>query len=342
MCCGGDSSALVRLSFSARDKFIRKFFEMNICDDVFIDVKSFMEKENVQVYLDADVKPYLTMGIGGNVRLIAVVEKEQHLREVVVRLKTNAVPFVVLGGGSNVVFMDEFSPLVVIVNRTAEIVKTDNRLVKVNSGVYNRDLMAWCIANNAGGIDFMAGIPGTVGGAAAVNAGAFGLSISTLLDKAEIVSLDGSVKTVGNEYFDFTYRNSKFKYGEEVILSVFLRYTDIESSEVRRMVEERVNYRKANHPCLVNRSAGCFFKNPITDGQKASAGKMIEKAGFKGTGYKRLRVSEEHANFVINANGASFEEVQELENRIVEKVFQQNGVTLEREVIYITPGGKKH
>jgi len=315
---------------------------MNLSKNIIIDIKTFLENDGVKVYLDADVKPYLTMGIGGNVRLIAVVEKELHLKEAVVRLKKMAVPFVLLGGGSNVVFTAESSPLVVIVNRTSRMVKAEDHLIKVNSGVFNRDLMEWCIANNAGGIDFMAGIPGTVGGAAAVNAGAFGLSISTLLEKAEIVTPDGSVKTVGDEYFEFTYRNSKFKYGDEVILNVFLRYTDMESTEVRRLVEERVNYRMANHPCSEHRSAGCFFKNPITDGQKASAGKMIEQAGFKGTGYKRLRISEEHANFVINADGASFEEVRELEHRIVEKVFRQKGITLEREVIYITPGGKKH
>jgi UDP-N-acetylmuramate dehydrogenase len=202
--------------------------------------------------------------------------------------------------------------------------------------------MEWNIRNNIGGMDFLAGIPGTIGGAAAVNAGAFGQSISAILEKAEIVTRDGQVKMVDNDYFGFTYRNSVFKYGDEVILNVFLKYIDAEGAAVRAAVEEKLIYRKENHPCSGFRSAGCFFKNPIINGKKISAGQLIEQLGFKGMIFKRLRISNDHANFVINDGGASFEDIKALEDQVVGRAFRERGIELEREVIYISPEGKKH
>jgi UDP-N-acetylmuramate dehydrogenase len=191
-------------------------------------------------------------------------------------------------------------------------------------------------------MDFLAGIPGTVGGAAAVNAGAFGKSISNILERADIFTKEGQIKTVDNDYFRFTYRNSVFKYGSEVILDVYLKYSDVDSDEIKKKVEANINYRKENHPCSSLRSAGCFFKNPIIKGKKISAGKLIEHAGFKGTSYDTLQVSPLHANFVINKGNAGFDHIKQLEADIAGKVFQEKGIKLEREVIYISPEGKKY
>lgn len=310
----------------------------------FEGLKQFLEARGIEHHPDAGIKPYLTMAVGGNVGMIVVIERYSHLKELLIYLHNHSgrYPFVLLGGGSNVIFPDEHSRLVVIINRTSDIAREENHILRVNSGVLISDLMEWNIRNNIGGMDFLAGIPGTVGGAAAVNAGAFGRSISAILEKAEIVTRDGEVKMVDNNYFCFTYRNSVFKYGDEVILNVFLKYIDAESAAVKAAVEEKLLYRKENHPCSGFRSAGCFFKNPIINGKKTSAGQLIEQLGFKGMIFKRLRVSKDHANFVINSGGASFEDIKALEDQVVGRAFQERGIKLEREVIYISPAGKKY
>ena len=298
----------------------------------------------VEYFFNQDVGPYLTIGIGGKVKTLVVVHHTPQLIDLLRFLHTNKYSFILLGGGSNVVFPDQFTPLPVIVNRTNGIIKLDElRLVKVDSGVLNKDFISWAIENGTDSFDFLAGIPGTIGGAAAVNAGSFGLSISMVLEKADIfIPRTSEIRTVGSDYFQFSYRNSKFKFGDEVILAVYLRYTDAESDVIRKKVTEKIKYRKEKHPPLGVLTAGCFFKNPIIGNEKLSAGKLIEGAGFKGTVHNRLEVSGMHSNFVINRGGCTFSDICSLEEKIIRAVHEEKGITLEREVIYISPEGKKY
>jgi len=306
----------------------------------------YLQERKIEYYPDHEIKPYLTMGIGGKVRFIVVVHRLSQLKELLSFIAAGKYPFVLLGGGSNVVFDDAFTPLPVIINRTSEIVKCEGaHIVKVDSGVLNKDFLTWAIENRVGGMDFLAGIPGAIGGAAAVNAGAFGQSISTALEKAEIfIPGSGEIKTVAKDYFRFQYRDSVFKYGSEVIMEVYLSYTDEDSAEIREKVKEKLRYRNENHPpCNANvHTAGCFFKNPITHDKRGSAGKIIESAGFKGRTYRQLEVSARHANFIINKGGSSFADIRDLEQQITRAVQEKKGIILEREVIYISPEGKKY
>jgi len=307
-------------------------------------LEKFLKARKIEFVSGREIKPYLSIGIGGSDETIIVVPAPVDLRELLLFLDARRYRFILLGGGSNVVFPDDHIPFPVIVNRTSQMVKLPGEgLVKVNSGVFNKDFLAWAIESRVGGLDYLAGIPGTLGGAAAVNAGSFGLSISMALEKADIfVPGAGEIRTVDNDYFKFEYRNSKFKYGSEVILDIYLRYTDTDSDKIREKVDEKVRYREEKHPPRGTRTAGCFFKNPIIGGQKVSAGKLIESAGFKGTRLNCLEVSAMHSNFVVNNGESTFENILSLEREIVRAVREQKGITLEREVIYISPEGKKY
>jgi len=306
------------------------------------ELKFFLKERAIHYAENTVVKPYLTMGIGGIVRMVIVAYHLDRLKELLIYLNKNKHPYIFLGGGSNVIFPDSYSSLIVVVNRTSGIYKETGDYVRVNTGVFIKDLMKWTIVNNAGGMEFLAGIPGTVGGAAAVNAGAFGQSISQILDKAVIITKSNDIRTIDSDYFQFRYRNSRFKYSDEVILDVYLKYNPFPGEEIKKQVETKIRYRSKNHPGPRQHSAGCFFKNPEREGKKLSAGRLIEEAGFKGLIYKDLQVSNAHANFIVNSKGASFQDVWELENRIREKVSQDKNITLEREVIYISPEGKKY
>jgi UDP-N-acetylmuramate dehydrogenase len=304
-------------------------------------LKKFLEVEKIPYLANVCIKPYVTMGIGGNVDLIVLPSRELQLKALLKYLHLHQYRYILLGGGSNIIFPDDFSHLVVIINRTAGIYEEKDNILKVNSGVLISRLMNWSIRRNIGGMDFLAGIPGTIGGAAAVNAGAFGKSISSLLEKAEIITKDNEIKIVDRHYFDFSYRNSRFKYSEEVILNVFLRFSPVPGDQIKEKVAANIKYRQQNHPCSSFRSAGCFFKNPEVDGKKVSAGQLIEQSGFKGTTHKTLQVSDAHANFIINSADASFADIQELETKIFEKVLKDKDIRLEREVIYVSPNGRK-
>ena len=253
------------------------------------DLIEFFKKEKIEYHENHSIRKYLTIEVGGSVPLLAVVYNDGDLKKTLLRIHRLDRRFILLGGGSNVVFPDEFKDknLVVVVNRTNEILRESDSIIRVNSGVMNQDLMEWNVNNNIGGMDFLSGVPGTIGGAAAVNAGAFGNSISSILTKAEIFDKNGQIKTVDNSYFQFEYRNSIFKYGNEVIINIYMSYVYEDSPSIREKVDSRVNYRIEKHPSSDNKSAGCFFKNPVIDGQKTSAGRLIEQSGFKGTTYEK-------------------------------------------------------
>ncbi len=319
------------------------------------ELREYLMQNGIQHFQDKEIGPYLTLGIGGKVRTLIILEKREELEGTLKHLQTNSKgkqngrAFILLGGGSNVVFPDTDLEIPVIINRTHKIEKVpsnsykgEHQLLRVDSGVTNQRLLSWNVEHSVGGMEFLAGIPGTVGGAAAVNAGAFGRSISEILERADIFTEQGKVETVGAEYFGYEYRNSVFKYGSEVILTLYLRYTDKDSEVIRQEVKANIQYRRDHHPAYSERSAGCFFKNPVIDGAKVSAGKLIDQCGLKQAEHKELQISPQHANFLINRGDAHFSDLSQFSKTIEERVYKRTGIHLEREVIYISPEGQKY
>jgi UDP-N-acetylmuramate dehydrogenase len=306
------------------------------------DILHYLQKKKIKHFHDEEIKPYVTMKIGGRVKLIVIVKKNVDLQTLGMEMLESEWPYVLIGGGSNVIFSDGFSPIVVIINRTADIAQDDNHTIRINSGVPNRSLTRWCIKNGISGMEFLAGIPGSIGGAAAVNAGAFGRSVSDILESAEIIDEKGDIQRVSNHYFQYQYRSSIFKKGNQILLNVFLRCQHSEPSRIVSQVNSNLKYRKENHPSYRQFTAGCFFKNPFINNQRISAGKIIERLQLKGKHFPNLRISDKHANFIINKGKAGFHDLCNLEQEICQTVLEDNNVLLEREVIYISPDGKKN
>lgn len=302
----------------------------------------FLKQRNIRYYLDADIKPYLSIRMGGRIKLIVLARKISEFIELFTRISESEIPRVLIGGGTNVVFSDGYSPIAVIVNRTSGISKMDGNRIRVNSGVSNRQLIKWCLQNNIGGLEFLAGIPGTIGGAAAVNAGAFGKSLSDVLDNAEIIDETNSIRQVEKEFFQYGYRHSVFRTGDRTILSVTLSHQLADRNWILEKVSRNLQYREKNHPPYNQLTAGCFFKNPILKGIRTSAGKIIENADLKGLHYKNLKVSDKHANFIMNTGNATLQDIHMLEAEIIDRVIRNKGPRLEREVIYIASDGKKY
>ena len=302
---------------------------------------SYLKEQNISHYQDRDISPYLSMRVGGKVSLIILAKSAAELKNITLRLNDASYPYVVLGGGSNVVFPSEYSPIGVVINRSSGITKESETLIRTDSGASNSHLINWCIHNQFSGLEFLAGIPGTIGGAAAVNAGAFQKSMADILEKAEVLDTGNQIKIVEPDYFQYGYRDSVFRTGNQVILNLSLRLSPGQSRDIQKQVDNHLAYRRINHPPYSQFTAGCFFKNPVKRDRRISAGKIIEDLEFKGHHFNKLRLSDKHANFMINKGGARLEDIRAAEREIIRRAASQKGIRLEREVIYITPGGEK-
>lgn len=293
----------------------------------------------IAVEQEAELLPHVTLRIAGRASLLVHVSTREQLIAALQHLIAAGVPYVVLGGGSNVVFTSEHTRAAVVLDRTAAV-ECRGDILRVSSGLPLSTLLARCAAHGWSGLEFMAGIPGSVGGSLAVNAGAFGRSLSECVRELEIIGADGRVQRVAPDYCAFRYRESILKYGRDTILQAWFSVHADDPAAITARIREHIAYRTANHPSYRLHSAGCFFKNPRLP-EAPSAGKLIEQSGCKGLRRGHLEVAEKHANFILNHGQTTFPELQGLVQEIVDRVETASGLRLEREVIYIDGDGGK-
>jgi UDP-N-acetylmuramate dehydrogenase len=314
---------------------------------MFAHLVSWLRVQRIDCRENAVIGPLLNLKIGGKVSLLVICTSAVQLAACLQKIIKEKIPYLVIGGGSNIAFSDGLTKAVVLVyqgsvKKTTVARLQDDQMLQVDGGVKNQGFLSWCIAHGVGGFEFLSGIPGTIGGAAAVNAGAFGHSMADALLGADIVDGRGNIIAVNAGYFAFSYRDSRFKFGNEVILSLRLKFNRAEKTVISAKIKENLDYRLSRHPAYRCPSAGCFFKNPLLAEGKRSAGKIIEACGLKNLTVGGLSVAAEHGNFLLNRGKGSFAELQRLENEIKAVVAARTGIDLEREVIYVSAAGKKY
>lgn len=315
---------------------------------MFAHLAGWLQEQRIAFSADAAIAPHLYFKIGGTVSLLIPGSSPTQRTAVLKKLSAEKLPFLVIGGGSNIAFPDGLTRAAVLLTQPAQaaspapVLAADGRSLQVDCGVRNQPFLSWCAANGAGGLEFLSGIPGTLGGAAAVNAGAFGRCLADVLLGADIVDAAGKADTVDAGYFSFSYRSSRFKFGSETLLALRLTCRPDDEAAIAKKTRENLEYRRERHPSYRLASAGCFFKNPLLGGVKTSAGKIIEECGLKKMTVGDMAVAEEHANFLLNRGRGTFSDLQRLEEKIRESVAARTGIVLEREVIYVSPEGKKY
>ena len=283
----------------------------------------------VKAERDFDLKHSNTFHIGGTCSVAVFPENEQELCAVV-RLATEyGLPFAVIGKGSNCLFYDGRIEKVIVFTQHLNEVTIDGDTVSCGAGASLVALSKKAAEASLGGIEFACGIPGSVGGAVYMNAGAHGGAMSDILvssrafdtSKMEIVTL-----TAAEHNFD--YRKSVYMEREELVcLGATLKLVSAPTEEIAQKMSENTQKRRATQP-IEAFSAGSYFKRPEGD----AAGRLIDVCGLKGFSIGGASVSEKHAGFVINSGNATFEDVISLEEHIVKAVREQTGVTLHREV----------
>ena len=280
---------------------------------------------------------YTTLRIGGPANIVTV-KTDQQLQELVRWSRENGLPVMILGAGSNLLVKD--GGICGIVVRLANgftsieriVGQTDGKQVRlvVGAGVLLSRLCRYALSEGLAGLNFALGIPGTVGGAIRMNAGAWGRCMAECLTTITILSVAGQIETVSRTDLPFAYRRLDLKEGTVILRSEFL-LTPADTSLLHEDATQMLKQRKRRQPSPIG-TAGCFFKNP-TEGP--SAGELIEKAGLKGTRQGDAQISGKHANFVVNRGGATAADVISLTRRAQRVVYEKFGIELKREVIVV-------
>lgn len=290
-------------------------------------LKEFLSGE---VIPDEKLSNHTTFKIGGKCDCLFI---PKNLDDLIKILKfTKDVSLYVIGNGSNILVRDEgINGFCIKLSNTMNNIEIDGVFVKAGAGIDLYSLNSYLADAGLSGIEFTAGIPGTLGGAIYMNSGADGENIGKFIKKVEVLDRNGEVKWLSStkssrtEEFNFGYRESKFK--NEIILSAVLELQKKECTQIREKIANLLEKRKTTLP-LDFPSAGCIFKNPPGN----FAGKLIEECGLKGTRSGDAIISEKHANFILNLGNATFKDVYSLINKARDCVKKKFGISLELEV----------
>ncbi len=296
-------------------------------DSAFEELKSFLK---TKVAKDKSLAPLVTLRTGGNAKLFINVDTFNELRQALLILKKFNLPYFVLGKGSNLLVSDQgFNGAIIKLGKEFGHVQIDGEYIQAGAAVPLPLLVRISLKNSLKGLAFAVGIPGTFGGALALNAGAHGHSISDLVTRVSILSSELELKLVHREEIDFGYRTSSL-LGKGVILEGVLQLTKGNFEEIKRDMERYFRKRKVTQP-LNFPTAGSIFKNPLG----LSAGKLIEEAGCKGWRFGQAQVSTKHANFIVNLGEAKASEIFFLLKKVQDEVRKKKGILLEPEIIML-------
>lgn len=282
-----------------------------------------MVKENVPL------APYTSARIGGPADIFITVESVTALMRVVKFLWKNDMPFLVMGGGSNILVSDKGVRGVVVMNRAKKVTfhAGDQPSVSAESGVVFSNLANRCASKGFGGIEWAAAVPGTIGGAVYGNAGAFGGDVAGSLLSTELLTESGREK-FSVEQMGYGYRASLLKRGElkAIVLSAELSLTNSTREDATVKIQQFSAHRKTTQP--PGASMGSMFKNPVGD----YAGRLIEVSGLKGTRIGNAEVSPVHGNFFVNHGATRAEDIRKLVQLVQKTVKEKQGVELELEI----------
>ena len=296
-----------------------------------------------ELKVDVLLREYCTIGVGGLANFLYISKSIEDLINAVNIAWKNKIDFKVLGKGSNVIPSDYGFDGLIIVNESSSLaINQDKGEVIADSGVNISKLLSQTASQDLGGIEFLSGVPGTLGGAVYGNAGGKTAWIGdyvrsiTLLEK-----ISGELKVMrrDHDWMDFKYRSTILKdnlVGEEfkpIILSLKLRLAQKRRDSVLKEMRENQATKRETQP-LSEKSAGSFFKN-AGKLKEQSAGYMLDNSGAKKMSIGGAQVSKKHANFILNKKNSSAEDIRKLANRLKERVLENYHIELEEEVEYI-------
>lgn len=277
---------------------------------------------------EVSMKNYTSFKVGGPAELFLSPEDAGQTAKLVRFCEKEEIPVFVLGKGSNLLVSDRgIKGAVIYTGKQCGISLTDENTVRAQSGASLAQLCTFALENSLSGLEFAYGIPGTVGGAVFMNAGAYGGEMKDVLLNSEYVSTDGTSGELDNEAMELSYRHSAYENSNLVITSASVRLAHADRNEIKSTMNDILARRKEKQP-LEYPSAGSTFKRP----EGNFAGALIEQCGLKGVSVGGAQVSEKHAGFIINRGGATAADILSLIKHVQARVKAQTGVSLETEI----------
>ncbi len=302
---------------------------------VFLEIKDLIEKSNLninkeQIKYNEPMKNHTTFKIGGPADCYIIVKTKEELKEVLIFAKENNIPVTIVGNGSNLLVLDGGIEGIVVNIRldNIEISKEkENVEIKVDAGYKLTILGQKCMQNEIEGFEELSGIPGTIGGAIIMNAGAHGREMKDVVRSIKAFDYDGNEHVFANEEAEFGYRTSMFKNNKYIVTEVTLELKKGTKEEIKEKMDEFAKYRKEKQPIEMP-SAGSTFKR----GEDFITAKLIDDAGLKGFSIGGAEVSTKHSGFVVNKGNATAKDVLDLVEYIKEKIEEKFHKKIELEV----------
>jgi UDP-N-acetylmuramate dehydrogenase len=294
--------------------------------------------KKIEIYENISLKKFNSFKIGGNCRRLVEFKQDDYIAGYISDLYKNGEKFFVLGNGSNILVPDEgYDGTVLHFGQDYSQIKTsrtDKNSLICGSGTKLSAVCQRALEAGLSGLEFAYGIPGSVGGAVFMNAGAYGGQMSDVVVWVETLEREGGDKTYFKDECNFGYRHSVFMeqtQNRDVICSVEIELTPKDPAEIKALMDENLQKRKTKQP-LEYPSAGSFFKRPApVDGVPIYAAALIEECGLKGASVGDAQVSEKHCGFIVNKGNATFKDIMALSEIVKKTVFEQKGFLLEIE-----------
>lgn len=286
---------------------------------------------NNRVLFDEPMSQHTTFRIGGPADVFVIPENYEQIREVLRLCKEEKLPFFVLGNGSNLLVSDSgYRGVIIQMDRNMEEIRLDGEEIHACAGALLSSVAVAARNASLTGFEFAGGIPGTIGGAAVMNAGAYGGELKDVLKEVTVMTREGEILTIPAEKMEMGYRTSIIKTAGYLVLEAVISLKKGDEEAIRATMKDLSERRTEKQP-LDYPSAGSTFKRP----EGYFAGKLIMDSGLRGYRVGGAQVSEKHCGFVINAGGATAEDVRSLMDHVIRVVREKYGVTLEPEVKFL-------
>lgn len=281
-----------------------------------------------RVKLDEPMKKHTTFRIGGNAKYFVMPDSVEMLQKVLHLCREKQIPYFILGNGSNLLVSDSgYDGMIIQLFKNFSEITIDGEVVRAKAGALLSKIAARVLEEQLSGFEFAAGIPGTVGGAITMNAGAYGGEMKDIVEEVTVLDEQGQIRTLKKENLELGYRTSILQKEFYIALEVVFRLTKGEKTAIKARMDELKELRIQKQP-LEFPSAGSTFKRP----EGNFAGKLIMEAGFRGYQVGGAKVSDKHCGFVINAGDATAADVLELTGQIQKKIWDDTGIKLELEI----------
>lgn len=292
-------------------------------------IKTIIPKDRILFH--EPMSKHTTFRVGGEAECLIMVRQEEELVKLILYLNQIEEEYFILGNGSNLLVGDKgYRGVILKFDGPMEDIKVEGTLVKARAGALLSKAASVARDHGLSGMEFAAGIPGSIGGGVVMNAGAYGGEMKQIVVSVRGMNKDGQILTLDNDTMEFGYRTSAIKNRPIIVLEVTLQLTEGSPEEIGAKMAELANLRRSKQP-LEYPSAGSTFKRP----EGYYAGKLIMDAGMRGHRIGGAQVSNKHCGFVVNTGGATAADVREVIEEVQERVKERFHVSLEPEIIFL-------